>query len=194
MDRYESPAGYDHLIATDLEDFNRRVKHYLGFESPVQSGTGKPWDFRPALAVLYPEKVRGYDWWGHTDLDCVYGDVGKWVTEGFLDGLDVHSNHNTYVCGPWTLYRNTDRVNNLFREYQGWQEFMTDPRPNGWVENEFSRLLERSGLRYQYTFWQGNPWAERVNLRKENGKLYQDGKEIPMFHFRKSKTWPIPTQ
>lgn len=190
MDKYEPPAGYDFLLITDLEDFNTRIKETLQVESPVVSGTGKPWDFRPALGLLYRDKLEGYDWWGHTDLDCIYGDVENWVSDDFLDGLDIHSNHATYMCGPWSLYRNIEVVNTLFL-LSDWEKYMLDPEPNGWVEEEFSRAVERSGLRYKYTFWQGNPWAENPNLKKENGKLYQDGEEIMMFHFRKSKTWPI---
>ena len=191
MDKYEPPKGYDFLLITDLEDFNRRVKEVLGFDSAVTAGTGKPWDFRPALGLLYADKLVGYDWWGITDLDCVYGEVDKWGTDEFLDRLDVWSNHNNYVCGCWTLFRNTGRVNNFFKEIPDWEKFMFDPTPNGWVEKEFSRALEQSGLRFAYTFYQGNPWAKVINLKKVDGKLYQDGQEIMMHHFRYAKKWPL---
>lgn len=190
MDKYEKPEGYDLLLDTDLEGFKERVERVLDMECDVKPGEGKVWDFRPALGLLYAKEVKGYDFWGHTDLDCIYGDVDKWVTDEFLNGVDIHSNHNTYVCGCWTLYRNTERVNNLFKEYPHWREKMRGG-PNGWVEAEYSRTVEASGVPYQYTFWQGNPYTETPNLRKENGKLYQDGEEIAMFHFRRSKIWPL---
>jgi hypothetical protein len=78
-----------------------------------------------------------------------------------------------------------------------WKEKLIYPEPNGWVENEFSRILENSGLRYKYTFWQGNPYDDKPLLKLEDGKLYQDinhngqWEEICMFHFRRSKKWPI---
>lgn len=191
IEHYQPPKGYDFLLVTDLEDFNRRVKEKLEIDSPIQPGTGKPWDFRPALGILYEEELQGYDFWGHTDLDCVYGNVEKWVTEEFLADLDVHSNHNTYVCGCWSLFRNIPQVNNLFRQCD-WKRYMLDPKPNGWVEGEFSRSLEKSGLRYRYTFWQGNPWADVLRLeQREDGTLLQDGTEIMMFHFRRTKRWPL---
>lgn len=190
-DKYTPPVGYDFILDQDLEGFKKRVKDVLGIDCGVEEGKGKVWDFRPALGLLYAKEIEGYEWWGHTDLDMVYGDVDKWVTDEFLNNLDVHSNHSTYVCGPWTLYRNTERVNNLFRESPTWIERMSGSEPNGWVEGEFSRTLEESGLRYAYTFWQGNPYTETPNLKKEDGKLYQDGEEIAMFHFRRSKRWPL---
>lgn len=195
MDKYEKPEGYDILIDTDLEGFKKRVRDKLGMEYPGLPGTGKVWDYRGALGLLYEKEIEGYDFWGHTDFDCVYGDVNKWVTDEFLSNLDVHSNHATYVNGCWSLYRNTQKVNELFKTVPNWQSYMDKPDTNGWVEGPFSKALESSGLRYQYTFWQGNPYTTTPNLRKENGKLYQeiDGvwTEIMQFHFRRSKKWPL---
>lgn len=190
FNQYDPPVGYDLFIDQNLEGFKKRVKQKLGINAVIEPGTGKVWDYRPALGYLYKDKLQGYDFWGHTDFDCVYGDVDKWVTDEFLAGLDVHSNHNTYVCGCWTLYRNTPRVNTLFQKCD-YEKFMLDPKANGWVESEYSRCLEQSGLRYKYTFWQGNPYTTTPNLTKKLGNLYQDGEEIMMFHFRRSKKWPL---
>ncbi|MEK9208165.1 MAG: DUF6625 family protein [Patescibacteria group bacterium] len=190
-DKFELPKGYDILLDQDLEGFKKRVKDKLGIDYPGLEGSGKPWDYRATLGLLYEDEIKGYDFYGHTDFDCVYGDVDKWVSDEFLAELDVHSNHNTYVMGAWTLYRNVPEVRELFKKVENWQEYLIHPEPNGWVEKEFSRALESSGLRYKYTFNQGNPYTTEPNLKKENGKLYQDGVEICMFHFRRSKRWPL---
>lgn len=191
FDKFEVPAGYGWLLDTDLEGFKSRVKQKLGITYPGELGNPKVWDYRCALGVLYEEELKGYDFWGHTDFDMVFGDVNQWFTDAELNTLDVWSNHNTYVCGCWTLYRNTPMVNGLFMWDSSWKEFMREPEANGWVEGEYSRLLERSGLKYKYSFFQGNPYTTTPNLRKTDGKLYQDDIEIAMFHFRRSKKWPL---
>jgi hypothetical protein len=193
MDKFEIPDGYDWILDTDYEGFKKRVKDKLGIEYEGKPGTGKVWDFRGALGVLYEDEIKDYDFWGHIDFDVIFGDVYKWVSDDFLSDLDVHSNHHSYICGCWTLYRNVSEVNNLFR-FEDWQKFMKGEEPNGWVEQEFSRLLEKSGLRYKYTFWQGDPYSDNPKLEKKDNKLYQDGEEIMMFHFRKLKKWLIPTK
>jgi hypothetical protein len=192
FDKYEMAKGYDWLLDRDLEGFNKRIEK-LGMP-PITEGTGKVWDYRCALGLLYQDEVKEYNFWGHTDFDMVYGDVEKFFPDSFLENLDIHSNHSTYICGPWTMYRNIERVNNLFMECPNWKEYMSDPEANGWTEGPYSRKVETSGLRYKYTFNQGNPYTKTPNLTKENGKLYQDGTEIAMFHFRNSKKWPIHTQ
>jgi hypothetical protein len=197
MDKYTQhfneqlkPKGYDWLLDTDFDGFKKRVKDKLDIEYPGQIGTGKVWDYRGSLGLLYEEEAKGYDFWGHTDFDVVYGDVDKWVTDEFLSELDVHSNHIDYVNGCWTLYRNKPEVNELFLKAD-WKKYMTQPEANGWIEGPYSRELEKSGLRYKYTFWQGNPYTLTPNLKLVDGKLYQDGEEIMMFHFRRSKRWPL---
>ena len=190
MDKFEIPDGYDWIIDTDYEGFKKRVKDKLGIEYEGKPGTGKVWDYRGALGVLYEDEIKDYDFWGHCDFDVIFGDVDKWVSDEFLSELDVHSNHHSYICGCWTLYRNVPEVNNLFR-FEDWQKFMVGEEPNGWVEKELSRLLEKSGLRYKYTFWQGDPYSDNPKLEKKGNKLYQDGEEIMMFHFRKLKKWLI---
>ena len=82
-------------------------------------------------------------------------------------------------------------VNRLFMTVPEWRQYMVKPLPNGWVEMEFSHQLERSGLRYAYTFLQGWPYAPQLDLVKTDGRLFQDGEEIMMFHFRRYKRWPL---
>lgn len=184
--------GYDMLITHDLEDFKRRVKEKLDLDCPIIPGTGKVHDYRCALGELYQEEIvaGGYEFWGHTDFDCVYGEVDKWVTDEFLAPLDIHSNHGTYICGPWTLYRNRSDVNSLFRKSENWKNIMRNQDSTGWVEMEYSRIVESSGLPYKYTFWQANP--DRMgDMRMEEDKLFEGSTEVMMAHFRRTKEWPL---
>lgn len=191
-DKYEWPVGYDYILDTNIESFKRRVKRVLGIEYTGLAGTGKVWDMRCALGLLYEEYIRGYDYWGTTDWDCVYGDVNKFFPDEELNKLDVWSNHDTYVAGFWSLYRNCKEVNELFMKHIDWKEELTYPNPTGWVEQGYSRLLEGSGLRYKYSGdLQGDPYHPPFDLRKEGDKLYQNNIEIPMIHFRRSKKYPL---
>jgi hypothetical protein len=183
--------GYDWLRIHDLDDFNRRCEEKLGFKSPIVSGQGKLWDYRCALGLLYEEELKEYDYWATMDYDVVFGNVNEWFNDAALRELDVWSNHHSYVCGFWSLYRNSKEVNELFMQHPDWKDILQSPQVTGWVETEFSRLLERSRLRYKYSFKQGWPFTPNPSLHFEYGRLYQDGEEIAMFHFRRSKRWPI---
>lgn len=186
--------GYDFLVDTDEEAFHERVKDRLGITCPTMVGTGKTWDFRPALGVLYEEEIRGYDFWGHTDFDCVYGRVEEWVTDAFLSDLDIHSNHHNYICGFWTLYRNQPFVNELFSLHPEWQEIMESATPYGWAETGFTEIVdtfaESGELAREYTFWQTKNLNNYDLLHWEDGKLMEGNTEVMVAHFRRTKEYP----
>lgn len=193
FNRTMKPQGYDWWLETDLEDFKRRVKDKLGIDYPGVRGSSKVHDYRCALGMLYEEELHDhdYDYWGTLDFDMCFGEVNKWFPNEMISQYDIVSNHKTYVSGPFSLYRNSPEVNRLFLNTH-WPRYLIHPESNAWVEGEFSRLLEHSGLKYKYMSEQGDPWCDILNLKKENGILYQDGKPIPMFHFRHFKDkWPL---
>jgi len=192
FNKFEIPKNYHIIIDTDLNDFKLRVKQKLGIEYPGVWGSGKIHDYRCTLGLLYQEEIKSYDYWGTVDLDMCFGEVDKWFPDEMINQYDVVSNHDTYVSGPFSLYKNTQEVNELFFKVD-WKKYLINPESNAWVENEFSRLLEQSGLKFKYMSEQGNPWCKNLNLKKENEILYQDGIPIAMFHFRHFKHlgWPL---
>ena len=189
--------GYDFLFDTDEQDFRKRVWRKLGIECPPMNGTGRVWNFRPAFGMLYEDEIKEFDFWGHTDFDCVYGRVEDWVTANFLDGLDVHSNHDDYICGPWTLYRNTPVVNTMFQATGEWKERMEgDDWSHGWAEKGFTQIVDNfhaEGLiRRQYTKWQTRSQDDfSTCVLHEDGRLTEGGTECMMLHFRRTKQYPV---
>lgn len=191
------PLGYDWLITTNLKRFRQRVGDLLGVKCPIEPGGGKLHDFRPALGLLYAQELRGYDYWGHTDFDCVYGRVDRFVTDDFLTKLDVHSNHENYICGPWTLYRNDPDLAALFMKHPEWKEMLENPHSSGWAEKGFTEILDAkyfSGngkLNRQYTHWQTSKIGDTSDLTmQDDGTLLEGTKEVMMCHFRHTKEWP----
>lgn len=187
--------GYDILLDHDEDSFRARVRDRLGVECPPMFGTSKTWDYRPALGMLYADEMQGYDFWGHTDLDCVYGRVERWVTDEFLDGVDMHSNCSTYLNGCWSLYRNVPVVNELFTGISSWQATLEDPEPSGWGETFVSQRIaamhDAGEIRKAWTQWQVFEPNELACLRRlPDRRLLSDGIEVMMCHFRRTKVYP----
>lgn len=191
---YLKPYGYDYLIFSNLKLFEQRVREKLGIEPFIIEGTGKPWDYRGALGVLFEDEIKGYDYWGHTDFDCVYGDVNSFMPDTELVKYDIWSNHHNYICGPWTLYRNTETVNNIFRQCPDWKERMEEPKATGWVEAGFSEMVdklhEEGKINRLYTFWQGYDPNIDFYIEFKDGKLYDGDASIMMFHYNRRKRLP----
>jgi len=194
MDRYWQNSlilkdqGYDFLLDDDEDSFRDRVRERLGIDPPVMTGTGNIWEYRPALGYLYADEIKGFDFWGTTDFDVVYGNVGHFYPDSLLQDFDVVTDHWEYLCGPWTLFRNSDLVNELFFQSPNWETYMGEPSGQGWMESEFTQIADDC-LRVNYGLH--HAWLDPHKLLQKNGSLYHDGSEVSFFHFRHTKKWPL---
>lgn len=68
-------------------------------------------DFKPAYGVVFSEYIRGYDFWGNCDMDQIFGDIRKFMTEDILQQNDVIG-----YLGHFTLYRNKKEINESFKK------------------------------------------------------------------------------
>jgi len=211
------PYGYDWLITTNLNLFKQRVGDLLGIKCPIEHGTGKVWDYRACLGVLFEEEVKHYDYFGHADFDCVFGRIDHFMPDMNLCRYDIWSNHadvaepyGGYICGPWTLYRNgvvvcglttidgPERIADLFRRHGSWREILERPEPTGWVEFQdgYTGIVDQAHKKHEveriYTMHQTKDLNNFSTLQLDSdGTLYEGGVERMMAHFRRKKEWPL---
>lgn len=186
------PMGYDVLRVHDLEWFKRRAWDTLDIASvPIVSGEGKIHDFRCAFGVIFAAELAGYDYWGHTDFDCVYGRVDHFMNDTRLAGLDQWSNHPTYVSGPWSLYRNVPMMNELFMQADDWRGYLTNPETSGWVELGFSGLVKaRTDIQHLWTNFQTRNLDNFDTVHFDGDRLMEGREEIMVAHWRRTKVYP----
>ncbi len=184
------PFGYNFLFVHDPAFMADRVRETLGIEVSFAEGGTKIHDFRPTFGHLFASELAGYDWWGHTDMDCVYGRVDLWVTDQILSEVDVFTNDAQGISGPWTLYRNTPEVNMLYQEVQGWRIYLGSRFTTGWVEKAFARKVEKVRV------WHESAQAflpsdlERLQWHGNGLKAYR-GPEVMIAHFALTKQYPF---
>ncbi len=185
-----APLGYDFLFVHDPLFMAQRVRETLGIEVSFAEGGTKTHDFRPTFGHLFARELEGYHFWGHTDLDCVYGRVDRWLTDEILSEVDVFTNDAQGISGPWTLYRNAPYVNLLYQEVQGWRMYLESWRTTGWVEKAFARKARTL-----------NVWREdsQAWLPRDLERLYwhggglkaHHGPEVMIAHFALTKQYPF---
>ncbi len=144
VSRYDIPPNVLVRRST-LVDLSSRVGLALGIEL-APSYPYKFCDFRPALWVLLSEEGKKYDFWGHCDLDMIFGNLNVFLTE------DMFSNYDKiFTVGHFTLYRNATSVNKMFEAWHpemDWREVMADPRHRGFDEHiGVNRIWRAAGAR-----------------------------------------------
>lgn len=161
--------GWDFLLETDEVSIRSRVES-LGVACPNLEGR-KLCDFKPALGEMYANEVADYDFWGHTDLDCVYGPLWDYVTDELLADCDVFANDPApHMCGPFSLYR-TATASHVFRQHSQWRKIMESDEYLALDEPGMTKTIAQSGLTSCHAFWHG-PDSMYVHFRRP--KIYPD--------------------
>lgn len=115
----EKPDNIQVLYKT-LEDFKIEASKKLGFEVVVNEPY-KLCDFKLAYGFLFSEIMGSYDFWGHGDIDMVYGDIRGFMTNELLENFDILNSRIDFITGTFCLYRNIEKMNTLFmlsRDYK----------------------------------------------------------------------------
>ncbi|WP_046161730.1 DUF6625 family protein [Pseudomonas sp. 10B238] len=120
-------------------------------------------DIKPALGYLHAEHLEGFDFWGFSDIDLVYGDLKKYFSEERLAKYDLISTHARRISGHLCMLRNSKRMREAFMHVPGWQNCFEDPAHCAFDEGAFSRLFIRhknwpEGLRRVADRF--NPWRQ----------------------------------
>lgn len=111
--------GNIHYIIMSAEDFWKKVENTVGF--PVYHGYYKTAEYRPLFGIIFSDVLQGYDYWGQTEFDCIYGDILKYVMPYINEGKDVIGRYGTF-----RLIKNIDRLNYIpFFKLQGFKHPLT---------------------------------------------------------------------
>jgi hypothetical protein len=188
------PYGWDFLTFPDESDFKLLVAQNLGvniFHLEL-ARCRKVTDFFPMFGAIFKDYLRNYNYWGHCGLDQIYGDVPDWCEDAELEECLIWSNDPGTICGPFTVYRNTPDINNLFMREPDWKGVLTSNVYHAYDEGGFSQLVRRKldPDEISYHFLQGSN-LPGTNLEHDGKALFEDGKEIMMFHFNKTQEWPL---
>lgn len=97
-----------HFIHMTMESVRERFEQTVGFPIKLKVPY-KLCDYKPIYGRAFAEIVESYDFWGHCDIDIMFGDIRKFITDELLDQYD-----KIFDAGYFILYRNCDEINSLY--------------------------------------------------------------------------------
>lgn len=98
-----------HVIETNFTAIRDSISSIIGFK-PVLNKPYKLCDYKPLYGLMFADYLIKYDWWGYNDLDVIFGDIRKFISDEMLESYD-----KIFTLGHLTLFRNINRINNLWR-------------------------------------------------------------------------------
>lgn len=153
-----SGGGNLHYFAFSLAE----VKSLAESKLNVEVALGSPYklcDLKPMYGCIFEDYLHGYDYWGHCDMDLVFGNIRQFVTDDVLAGYD-----RIFSRGHLSIYRNTPAVNGFFK--------------SGECFDGISSWKEVVAVAHGFSFdeWPGMSklWKEYANNRMFDEILFDD--------------------
>lgn len=125
---------------SSFADYCYRVSNKLALQF-YPDNPYKLCDLKPALGFIHEQDIQGYDFWGFSDLDLIYGDLKSYFTEDKLRRYSLFSTHERRVSGHLCLMRNNERMRNLFWKIPTFRKRIQDQQHHALDEGGFSRLF-----------------------------------------------------
>ncbi|MCQ9204956.1 MAG: hypothetical protein NG737_01385 [Omnitrophica bacterium] len=115
------------FINISLNDFITRAERKTETKIPLKEYR-KISDLKPAYGAIFEDYIKNYDFWGHVDLDIMWGDIRKFITEEALREYQIISATKYHICGHFTLYRNCEQINNMFKINEIYKNIFKDKK------------------------------------------------------------------
>jgi hypothetical protein len=125
------------ILHKTLEEIKSIASEKLGFEVNIDYAY-KLCDFKPAYGFIFQDIISGYDFWGHSDLDVIYGDIREFLNHEMLDTYDFISLRHEYTTGVFALYRNNEKMNTFFMRSKDYKVVFTNPQHYSFGECNFA--------------------------------------------------------
>ena len=179
-----------------LDELNRRATERLG--TPCRKTSYSQVDFRPAYGVLFAEHLEHCDFWGHCDMDVIWGDLRRYLPDSLLDDHDIVSFRKGFTAGHLTLWRNETGTNRLFESVRGYRDVLRASPYCGFDEALISTCLKTrmaNGASSPRVYWprqqvywfSGQDSAAGWSWR--NGRMFDaHGREHVYLHLQEAKS------
>ena len=102
----------DYISTLTSEKLNYPVK----FTRPY-----KLCDLRPAYGVVFEDYLKGYDFWGFCDIDVVFGNIKKFITDDILNNNEIITSRKHVIAGHFTILKNTLKINTIYKNLKDYE-------------------------------------------------------------------------
>jgi hypothetical protein len=164
------------------DEYVRLVSRKLDIDfAPYQSY--KICDIRPALGVIWDKEVEGYDFFGYSDLDLIYGNIRHFYTDEILAKSNVLSTHEWCISGHLCLMKNVPWIKKAYARVKGWRTLYEMPDHTSFDEGHFLRAFFLPGThnnrRFPRLHWVID-WLNLSNLKYRRGAYMKEQFTTPL--------------
>lgn len=130
-------------VKLNLEDLNDLIKKKFDKNCHLKNPY-KVCDLRPIFPIVFDEYIKGYEYWGHCDLDVIWGDIKKFLTfdKNGVWSSDIITGDRRRICGPFTLFRKCEKTKLIFEGIPNYKKRLNEEQACILDELEFNKVRE----------------------------------------------------
>lgn len=117
------------FVKMSLGDISKLLSEKLDLEIKVTKGY-KLCDYRPAFGVIFSDYIKGYEFWGYSDIDIIFGNIRNFLTDEFLSKYDIISVRKEFLSGFFTIYRNEKLFTEIYKRGRDNKRIFLDTQKN----------------------------------------------------------------
>jgi hypothetical protein len=196
--KHESSKNVD-IVPMTIEKFNTLVKRKTGVKSAIFiTKKGIPnfhiTDFMVGYGKIFEDYLKEFDFWGMMGgPDIVFGKLNNFLPDSYLRNCDIFTDDPEAINGCFTLFRNREDINVLFKQIPYWEEAFSQGSCTGCMgidehslygtdEYALTDVMKTSTLRYKHPKYYGLHGHDRLknhNIElKDDGSLWELNKDI----------------
>jgi hypothetical protein len=156
IEKYESPNIKYKKISFQEYVKSVNIKKNINF-SP--NNAYKICDLRPLFGIVHKEIITGYDFYGWTDMDILFGNIRSFYTDDILEKYFVFSTHEIRISGHFALFRNSRQNIIKFKKIYDWKKHIENPEFVG---------IDEHGLTNAYTMTFFDKFNEKFKTNIDN--------------------------
>lgn len=136
-------SKYENIFFHEMtfSDFSNRIKKLFDFSISLETPY-KLCDYKPTYGAALAEDLKGFDFWGYCDIDLIFGRLSNYITDEILN-----ENDRIYNLGHFTLYRNVEEMNNLYKINHNYRDCFSYKYS---YKTSFSTAYDEIGTKYGY--------------------------------------------
>lgn len=124
------------IVYKSLDEINYLFSDKLSFPINIQNSY-KLCDFKPAFGFLFQDYIKDYHFWGHGDIDVIFGDIRLFITNELLSKNDLICVRHDFLSGYFLLFKNTRKMNLLFTESKDYKKVFSSEKHYCFDETNF---------------------------------------------------------
>lgn len=110
--QYNYPKNV-HINYIEFEELKSKIQEKFDFKITLDSPY-KLCDYKPAYGHIFEEYLKEYDFWGHCDVDLIWGNIRTFITDEILSKYD-----RLFSEGHFILYRNSFEICRWYKTLKG---------------------------------------------------------------------------